>query len=85
MLVPVQYRKYNIIFFLIIPAVIKTGSGNLTFCVTFHNFSCLMSLLMSVFFFAACWLGICVEVDVDKHLMRSQSEKKRHFQISTVS
>ena len=49
----------------------KTGrSANITFCVTFHIFSCLIlacllccSRLMSGFF-AAFWLGICVEVDV---------------------
>ena len=56
-----------------IPEVMKIGSGNITFCLTFHYFSCLIlgcllccSRLMSVFlFFAAFWLGICVEVDVN--------------------
>ena len=51
----------------------KPGLANLTFCVTFHNFSCLILAcvlcflrLISVFFFSAFWLGICcVEVDVD--------------------
>ena len=50
----------------------KTGSANLTFCVTFHNFSSLSNIsLFTVLFTAdvglfsdAFWLGICVEVDV---------------------
>ena len=46
----------------------ESGSANQTFCVTFHNFSCLIldcllcySQLMSFFFLP--WLGIFVEVD----------------------
>ena len=48
----------------------KTGSANLTFCVTFHNFSslllaCLLFCSRLMYgFLAAFWLGICVEVDV---------------------
>ena len=56
----------------LVPEVMKTGSANLTFCVTFHNFSCLISAcllccsrLMSVFSLPVSWFGICVEVNVD--------------------
>ena len=61
--------------FVNVPEVMKTGSANLNFCLTFHNFSCLIlacllccSRPMSGFFFflPAFWLEICVEVDVDK-------------------
>ena len=64
--------SWNLIKYINIPEVMKTGSANLTFCVTFHNFSCLslgrgslacllcFSPLMSVFsfFFSACFLAI---------------------------
>ena len=63
--------KFLVYFFILILEVMKTGSGNLTFCVTFQNFSCLIlacllccSRLMSLIL-VAFWLGICVELDVD--------------------
>ena len=59
-------------FFQILLVYIPEVMKNLTFCVTFHNFSslilaCLLccSRLISLFFSVAFWLGICVEVDVD--------------------
>ena len=58
------------------PEVVKTGSTNLTFCVTFHNFFCqilaclpcssrLMQVLSSSFIFSCFLVRNCVEVDVD--------------------
>ena len=71
--------------YLYIPEVMKTGLANLTFCVTFHNFSCLIlacllccSRLIS-FFCAAFWLGICVEVDVD--MITTSTPPPRHASI----
>ena len=60
----------------IMPEVMKTGSTNLTFCVTFHNFFCqilaclpccsrVMSFLSSSFIFSCFLVRNCVEVDVD--------------------
>ena len=55
----------------------KTGLANLTFCAIFHNFFLsnisLFTVLLTadfgfsvcLFFFAAFWLRICVEMDVE--------------------
>ena len=61
--------------FIFIPEVMKTGLANLTFCVIFHNFSCVILACLCLvtadfgffvcLFFAVFQLGICVEIEVD--------------------
>ena len=53
----------------------KTGLANLTFCLIFHNFSCVILACLCLvtadfgffvcLFFAVFQLGICVEIEVD--------------------
>ena len=60
----IGYLTFHELLNALIPGVMKTGSANLNFCATFHNFPCLRSAcllccswLISVFLvFLACFL-----------------------------